>query len=129
MSVLPIEEGSNMKLYHVTKVIDGDTFEVDPPISKDFDLQPLMRQIGNKTLFTKVRLANINTSAEIGTPLGDRAMLYLKGLLEGKRVILKPTEISYDRVVADVWRYPNQVFISAMMVYSGYAEWQSKSNR
>lgn len=90
-----------MELYHVTKVIEGDTFEVDPPISQDNDLQPLLRQIGNKTIFTKVRLANINTS-EIGTPLGNRAMLYLKGLLEGKRVILKPTDISYDRVVSDV---------------------------
>ena len=111
-----------MKIYHVTKVIDGDTFEVDPPISKDIDLQSHLQYIGKPNTFTKVRLANINAS-EIGTPLGDRAMLYLKGLLEGKRVILKPTEISYDRVVADVWRYPNQVFISAMMVYSGYAEW------
>lgn len=111
-----------MKLYQVTKVIDGDTFEVDPPISKDLDLLPLMRQVGNISSYTKVRIANINAS-EINTPLGEKAMLYLRGLLEGKRVILKPTDISYDRVVADVWRYPNQVFISAMMVYSGYAEW------
>lgn len=117
-----------MKIYHVTRVIDGDTFEVNPPISREIDLQPLIRQVGNLNLFTKVRLANINAS-EIGTPLGHRAMLYLKGLLEGQRVILKPTEISNDRVVADVWRYPNQVFISAMMVYSGYAEWVEQSNR
>ena len=111
-----------MKLYQVTKVIDGDTFEVDPPISRDIDLEPLIRKTGNINSYTKVRIANINAT-EIGTPLGERAMLYLKSLLEGKRVVLKPTDISYDRVVADVWRYPNQVFVSAMMVYSGYAEW------
>ncbi len=71
---------------------------------------------------TKVRLANINVP-EIDTPQGKQAMLYLKGLLEGKRVILKPTGISNDHVVADVWRYPNQLFVCAMMVNSGYAGW------
>ncbi len=108
-----------MQLYQVTEVIDGDTFTIDPPI----DLQ----QLGPKNRFSKVRLANIN-AVEIGTPKGKQATLYLKGLIEGKRVTLKPIEAFYDHVVADVWRYPNKLFVSAMMVYSGYASWKKRAS-
>ena len=108
-----------MQLYQVTEVIDGDTFMIDPPI----DLQQLVP----KNSFSKVRLANIN-AVEIGTPKGKQATLYLKGLIEGKRVTLKPIEASYDRIVADVWRYPNKLFVNAMMVYSGYASWKKRAS-
>lgn len=108
-----------MKLYHVTKVIDGDTFEVDPPISKDIDLQSHLQYVGKPNTFTKVRLANINAS-EVHTPQGERATMYLKGLLDGKCVTLKPYGISYDRVVADVWIYPHNLFVNASMVYKGF---------
>ena len=124
-----------MQLYQVTEVIDGDTFKIDPPIPRRVALQTPIQRLRGETLaetpmqrlerpntFKKIRLANIN-APEIDTPQGERAMLYLKGLLEGKRVTLKPIGVSSDSVVADVWRYPNQVFVNAIMVYSGYAEW------
>ncbi len=104
-----------MQLYQVTKVIDGGTFMIEPPFSLQ-NFEPADR-------FTKVRLANINAE-ESGTPKGIQAALYLKGLIEGKRVTLNPIEASYERVVAEVWRYPNKLFVNAMMVYSGYASWK-----
>lgn len=124
-----------MQLYLVTEVIDGDTFKVDPPIPRNSVLQSPMQRLRGDTLaetpmqrletpnvLTKVRLAKINAS-ESQTPQGIQATLYLKGLIEGKRVTLKPIGVSYDRVVAEVWRYPNKLFVNAMMVYSGYARW------
>ncbi|MDE0085093.1 MAG: thermonuclease family protein [Candidatus Poribacteria bacterium] len=122
-----------MQLYLVTEVIDGDTFKVDPPISRNFVLQTPMQRLRGDTLaetpmqrletpnvLTKVRLANIN-APEIQTLPGKLATTYLKGLIERKQVTLKPTGISYDRVVADVWLYPNKLFVNAAMVYKGYA--------
>lgn len=124
-----------MQLYLVTEVIDGDTFKVDPPIPRSFALPTHMQQLRGNIIaetsmqqlerpnqFIKVRLANIN-SPEKQTPHGEQAALYLKGLIEGKRVTLKPIGISYDRVVAEVWRYPEKVFVNAIMVYSRYANW------
>ena len=122
-----------MQLYLVTEVIDGDTFKVDPPIPRNFVLQTPMQRLRGDTLaetpmqqletlngFTKVRLANIDTP-EIQTLPGKQATTYLRGLIERKQVTLKPTGISYDRVVADVWLYPNKLFVNAAMVYKGYA--------
>lgn len=127
-----------MQLYEVTEVIDGDTFIVTPPIFRNSVLQsPMqrlrgdtlaetpMQQLENPNILRKVRLANLNAE-ESGTPKGIQATLYLKELIEGKRVTLNPIEISFDRVVAEVWRYPNKVYINAMMVYSGYATWVEK---
>ena len=111
-----------MQLYLVTNVIDGDTFEVSPDIPRNGVLQTSMQPLETPNMFKKVRLANINTP-ESGTHQGEQATLYLKGLLEGKRVTLKPTDISYDRVVSEVWRYPDHLFVNAMMVYSRYANW------
>lgn len=129
-----------MQLYEVTEVIDGDTFIVTPPIFRNSVLQsPMqrlrgdtlaetpMQQLENPDILRKVRLANLNAE-ESGTPKGIQATLYLKELIEGKRVTLKPLEISFDRVVAEVWRYPNKVYINAMMVYSGYATWVEKTS-
>ena len=126
-----------MQPFLVTKVIDADTFEVEPGIHPQFALQtPMQRLRGEKLVetameqlkrpnrFNKVRLANINASKG-STPEGEQATLYLKGLIEGKRVILKPMGVSHDRVVADVWRYPHHVFINAVMVSRGHAQWTS----
>lgn len=111
-----------MQLFLVTEVIDGDTFKVDPPIPRSFALPTPMQQLEIPNQFVKVRLANTNFP-EKQTPQGEQAAHYLKGFLEGKRVTLKPIGISYDRVVAEVWRYPDKVFVNAIMVYSGYAKW------
>ena len=108
-----------MQLYQVKKVIDGDTFMVDPPIS--------LPQLDFSNKYDKVRLANLNAE-ESSTPKGIQATLYLKELIEGKHVTLNPIEISFDRVVAEVWRYPNKVYINAMIVYSGYATWVEKTS-
>ena len=126
-----------MQPFLVTKVIDADTFEVSPRIPPRFALQtPMQRlrgerlvettmeQLARPNTFKKVRLANIN-APESWTPQGKQAVLYLKDLIEGKRVILQPTDISDDQVVADVWRYPNRFFINAAMVYRGHAQWTS----
>lgn len=125
-----------MQTHVVTRVIDGDTLEVSPEISRRAALQtPMERLIGapfsaetpteqlsRPNMFHKIRLKNIN-APESGTPQGEKAIHYLKQLLEGKRVRFKPAGISYDRVVADVWRYPDNVFVNAIMVYSGHARW------
>ena len=125
-----------MQTHIVTRVIDGDTVEISPEISRRTALQtpmerligaPLpaetpMEQLSRPNRFNKIRLKNIN-APESGTPQGEKAVRYLKQLLEGKRVRFKPVGISYDRVVADVWRYPDNVFVNAIMVHSGHAKW------
>lgn len=124
-----------MELFLVTKVIDGDTFEIRPAIPRHLALQtPMQRLTGvlsaetsrqplaTPDIFNKIRLRNIN-APEPGTPQGEQAARYLKQLLEGKRVTFKPVGISHDRVVADVWRYPDKLFANAVMVYSGHAKW------
>ena len=126
-----------MQTHVVTKIIDGDTVEVSPEISRrtalqtpmerligsplEMPIQPTQR-LGSPNMFNKIRLKNID-APESGTPQGERAVRYLKQLLEGKRVRFKPVGISYDRVVADVWRYPDNVFVNAIMVHSGHAKW------
>lgn len=124
-----------MQTHIVTKVIDGDTVEVSPEISRRTALQTPMerligssltetptQQLGSPNMFNKIRLKNIN-APESGTPQGEKAIRYLKQFLEGKRVTFKPVGISHDRVVADVWRYPDHAFVNALMVYSGHAKW------
>lgn len=124
-----------MQTHVVTRVIDGDTVEVSPEISRRTALQTPMerligvpltetptQRLGSPNMFNKIRLKNIN-APESGTPQGEKAIHYLKQLLEGKRVRFKPVGISYDRVVADVWRYPDNVFVNAIMVHSGHAKW------
>lgn len=124
-----------MEVYRVERVIDGDTFEVNPEIPRYVALQtPMQRLTGvippetamqrleKPRTFKRVRLANIN-APEKGTPQAERATSYLKGFIEGKRVTLKPVGISHDRVVADVRRYPDHAFVNAILVYSGYANW------
>ena len=124
-----------MQTHVVTKVIDGDTLEVSPEISRQIALQtPMERLMGvplaetstqgleSSNMFNKIRLRNID-APESGTPQGEKATRYLKQFLEGKQVTFKPVGISHDRVVADVWRYPDHAFINAIMVYSGHAKW------
>ncbi len=124
-----------MQTHVVTRVIDGDTVEVSPEIPRRTALQtPMERLIGvpiaetptqrleSPNMFNKIRLRNID-APESGTPQGEKAIRYLKQFLEGKPVTFKPVGISHDRVVADVWRYPDHAFINAIMVYSGHAKW------
>lgn len=125
-----------MQTHVVTRVIDGDTLEVSPKISRRAALQTPMERLirtplpaetpterlSSPNTFDKIRLRNIN-APESGTPQGEKAIHYLKQLLEGKHVTFEPAGISYDRVVADVWRYPDHVFVNAIMVYSGHAKW------
>ena len=125
-----------MQTHVVTRVIDGDTLEVSPEISRRTALQtPMERLIGAPIpaetptkrlncphMFHKIRLRNID-APKSSTSQGEKALRYLKQLLEGKRVTFKPAGISYDRVVADVWRYPDHVFVNAIMVYSRHAKW------
>ena len=81
-----------------------------------------MQRLEGPNMFNKIRLKNIN-APESGTPQAEKAVHYLKQLLEGKQVRFKPVGISYDRVVADVWRYPDHVFVNAIRVHSGHAKW------
>lgn len=124
-----------MQTHVVTRIIDGDTVEISPEISRRTALQTPMerligspltetpaQQLGSPNMFNKIRLKNIN-APESGTPQGEKAIRYLKQFLEGKRVTFKPVGISHDRVVADVWRYPDHAFVNALMVYSGHAKW------
>ncbi len=124
-----------MQTHVVTRVIDGDTLEISPEISRQAALQtpmerlmgvPLVEtsrhQLDSPNTFNKIRLRNID-APESGTPQGEKAIRYLKQFLEGKPVTFKPVDISHDRVVADVWRYPDHAFINAIMVYSGHAKW------
>ena len=131
-----------METHVVTRVIDGDTLEISPEISRRVALQtPMERLIGaplpaetpterlsRPNMFHKIRLRNID-APESGTPQGEKAIRYLKQLLEGKSVTFKPVSVSHDRVVADVWRYPDRLFVNAMMVYSGHAKWGSPPGR
>lgn len=125
-----------MPTHIVTRVIDGDTLEVSPEISRRAALQtpmerligaPLpaetpMEQLTHPPMFHKILLRNID-APESDTPQGEKAIRYLKQFLEGKQVTFKPVGISHDRVVADVWRYPDHVFVNAIMVYSGHVKW------
>lgn len=124
-----------MQTHIVTRVIDSDTLKVSPEISRRAALQtPMERLLGvplaemstqrleSLNMFNKIRLRNID-APEIGTLQSEKAICYLKQFLEGKQVTFKPVGISHDHVVADVWRYPDHVFVNAIMVYSGHAKW------
>ena len=87
---------------HVTSVIDGDTFKAS-----------------NQT----IRLANIN-APESNTPQGQSANVYLKFLIEERRVRIKTVATDfYGRSVAHVWRYSDGLYINRRMVDSGHAAW------
>ncbi len=87
---------------HVTSVIDGDTF---------------------KASTQTIRLANIN-APESNTPQGQSATAYLKFLIEGKRVRIKPVAIDlYGRAVSHVWRASDGLYVNRRMVDRGHAAW------
>lgn len=131
----------------VTKVIKSDMFEVDPGIPKEIALQPpiqapiaaamgasvgasvsptFRRESDDLHVFHTIRLKNIYVP-EKGTLADKKATDYLKQLIVGKRVIFNfhPRSISDDHVGAYVWRFPDNAFVNAIMVYSGHAEWKS----
>lgn len=88
-------------LAHVTTVIDGDTFKTS-----------------NRT----IRLAGIN-APESNTVQGQRATAYLKQLIEGQQVTIKTeTTDVYGRSVANVWRYPDRLYVNQAMIDSGHAK-------
>lgn len=69
----------------VTRVIDGDTFEVGTKIGDT----------------NRVRIAGYN-APELNERGGKKATKKLKDLIEGEMVSLVPKARSYGRVVADV---------------------------
>lgn len=78
--------------FNVTKVIDGDTFEVSPNWKWGDDKK------GNR-----VRIAGFD-AAEADTKEGKKATQQLKDLIEGEDVELKnPGTLSYGRLVCDVY--------------------------
>lgn len=85
---------------YVTRVVDGDTFD---------------------TSTERVRLANVN-APESGTPEGQSAAAYLKHLIEGQQVTIRPVaKDPYQRTVARVWRYSDSLDINQAMIDSGHA--------
>ena len=92
----------------------GILLKLVPDIPRNAVLQTSMQPLETPNMFKKVRLANIN-APEIRTLPGKLATTYLKGLIEGKHVTLKPIGISYDRVVCRrVAIYPHHLFVNAM---------------
>ena len=80
---------------YVTSVIDGDTFN---------------------TSIQTIRLANIN-APESSTPQGQKSANYLKGLVEGRQVVIKSVATDvYGRVVAHVWQYSDGLYINQILL-------------
>lgn len=79
--------------FTVTKVIDGDTVEVDPEWNWE----------SKKATGSRVRLANVD-APELKERGGLAAKQKLEKLLLNKEVDLKnPVNISYSRLVCDVY--------------------------
>ena len=87
----------------VTRVIDGDTIEVN------FD--------------TRIRLDNIDTS-EMGTIGGAAATSYLRSLIEGQEVTIEERGTDrYSRTLAYVWRVSDGLSVNKSIVDDGYSIW------
>ena len=77
--------------FNVTKIIDGDTFEVDPDWKWDDNNGD------------RVRIANFDAT-ELNDWGGKSAKQKLEDLIEGENVELKnPVNLSYGRLVCDVY--------------------------
>lgn len=85
----------------VTKILDGDTFEIGTNIDS----------------LNKIRLARVR-APEKGTKYGTIATNTLRGLIGGKLVRIEPVSRSYDRIVAEV--YYNSRNINNVMRDKGY---------
>lgn len=95
------EAGSARGLNVVTRVVDGDTFDIDTGM--------------------RVRFIGINCP-ESDSPGGEEATEYTKDLLEGKEVRLQTQtseEDRYGRLLRDV--YLEGVFVNEKIVRDGYA--------
>lgn len=99
--------------YTVTKVIDGDTFWIDNGFEN-----PL-----------KIRLTGINAPEarnshhKVKSFYGKESYLYLKRMIEGKKVRLEYDIGRYDRykrTLAYVY-LPDDTFVNAELVKNGYA--------
>ena len=139
-----------LQTHLVTKVIKSDMFEVNPGIPREIALQtaeqaliaakgtsvgvsvpPTFTEASDASnTFYRIRLKNIYVP-ESETAKGEKAINYLKQLIEKKRVIFNfhPLSISDDHIGAYVWRFPDKAFVNALMVYSGHAEWKSAPGR
>lgn len=76
----------------VTKIIDGDTFQVGTAVEG----------------FYYVRLARVR-APEKNTMAGVRAKNVLRGLIGGKVVAINPVGTSYNRIVAEVFLYGRNI--------------------
>ncbi len=97
----------------VTRVIDGDTFRVDDGAAGEMTV----RLIGIDAPETQ------NRGARLKGYYADESALYLKKLIEGKRVRLEYDVGRYDRyrrTLAYVF-LENGTFVNAEMVRKGYA--------
>ena len=91
---------------YVTRVIDGDTFE----IRTQTGVQP-------------IRLDNINTPEE-GQTGALAATNYLKTLIEGQNVIMQEKGVGkYGRILAHVWRKSDNTPVNESIVRQGHSEW------
>jgi len=103
----------------VTKVVDGDTIDVD--IDLGFDI----------SFSSRVRLAGIDTPESRTTDkaekaLGLEAKAYLKHAIEGATSVVIKTEKmdsseKYGRILGWVYIDGNTVSINDMMINDGYA--------
>ncbi len=79
-----------MNSYRVTRVVDGDTFDVTPQWQFE-------GQTGSR-----VRPVNYDAS-ELSDPGGHKALLKLRSLILGKTVQLDPIRMSFERLLCHVY--------------------------
>ena len=110
---VPTANGNGMESAMVSRVIDGDTIELDTG--------------------ERVRFIGIDTP-EIGEPLADEATLFVENLILGQRVWLEPegrNEDRFGRLRRYIWltepEDPNDIAeimgqqLNAMLLMQGYA--------
>ncbi len=120
-------EKNKTSYYKVTRVIDGDTLEID------FDIGDTKGSLASDTSITgihKIRLIGINTPETVDPrrPVqcyGQEASAHMKSLIEGDYVQLEydNTQDQYDkygRVLAYIYTQDGQM-INKKMIADGYA--------
>lgn len=121
-----IDKRSRTDFYKVTRVIDGDTIEIEYQSDiKNID-GVIESSMGNK----KIRLIGINTPETVDPRrpvqcFGKEASTYLKSLIEGSIVQLEYDDTQgktdkYDRILAYVYMEDGQM-VNKKMISEGYA--------